>query len=295
MKFNAPPVEERKTSIVEGPGGLPAIHIDNDLAECTIFLYGAHIASFKPKGTSEVLFMSPHSAFEKGVPIRGGIPVCFPWFGKHPHRDDLFLHGLVRTQVWKLERISTGEDKSTTLVLSTCDDETTRTIWPHRFAINLTVSVAHSLTVEIEVRNTDTESFTYEEAFHTYFSVDDVQQCRVEGLEGLQARNRLANEERYIQSGPVTVSDEFVRLFEKVNEDVVLKDSNDTRVIALHHDAFNQVLVWNPGQISGMANPEIAEAWNTFVCVEHANCLDALITLQPQEVHRSSIVISPEK
>lgn len=295
MKLNAPPEKERKTSITNGPGGLPVIHIDNDLAECTIFLYGAHIASFKPKGAPEVLFMSPHGTFKKGTPIRGGIPLCFPWFGKHPHRDDLFLHGLIRTQVWKIEQISTGGDESTTLVLSTRDDETTRTIWPHRFAINLTVHVAQSLTVEMEVRNTDTESFTYEEAFHTYFSVDDVQQCKVEGLEGLQVRNRLANDDRYIQSGPVTVSGEFVRLYERAKKDVVLIDSSREGSIALHHDAFSQVLVWNPGQISGMANPEIAEAWNTFVCVEHANCLDASVTLQPQEVHRSSIEISPEQ
>jgi glucose-6-phosphate 1-epimerase len=273
-------------------GGFPLLTIKNEHAECSLFLHGAHVISFKPKKTTELLFLSPHSLFVKGKPIRGGIPLCFPWFGKHPLREDLPLHGVIRTQMWKLLGITEETDGSTTIVLETHDDEDTRSVWPHRFSIHLTLNVSHSLTMTLEVTNSDEYPFVFEEAFHTYFSVGGLSSCTVEGLDGLTVLDRLKEDQPALHAGPVKISGEFVRVYKNAGLLVELVDPNNSRRILMRQDNLHHVVVWNPGAVAAMKNSEILDSWNTYLCVEHANCLDAAITLHPGETHYSTLSIS---
>lgn len=271
---------------------MPILRISNEHAESSIFTYGAHVASFKPKRADEMLFISPYSKFEEGQPIRGGIPICFPWFGKHETREDLQLHGLVRTKIWDVVGTATEADGSTTVVLSTHDDEYSRSIWPHRFSIQLTVFIAKELTMILEVKNIDDKPFTFGEAFHTYFSVGDLEQCNIIGLNGLQAIDRMKSDTVYVQSGDVKVSGAFTRVYRDAGKHVTLADPVASRSIRMEQDRLRHVVVWNPGEHAAMNNAEILEAYKDFLCVEHANFLDAAIDLNPGETHRSKLVLS---
>ena len=292
MKDGRPSPHGRTVLVDKGPGGLPILRIRNEHAESSIFTYGAHIASFKPKGADDMLFVSPYSKFEEGQPIRGGIPICFPWFGKHKTREDLQLHGLVRTKIWDVVDTATEADGSTTVVLSTHDDELSRSIWPHRFSIQLTVSIAKELTMVLEVKNTDDKPFTFEEAFHTYLSIRDLERCKVMGLEGLHAIDRMKSDSVYVQSGDVKVSGAFTRVYQEVGKHVTLADPVASRSIRMEQDRLRHVVVWNPGEHAAMNNPEVLETYKDFLCVEHANFLDAAINLNPGETHHSKLILS---
>lgn len=275
-----------------GPGHLPVLSIANDYAECTVFLYGAHVASFKPRGAADVLFISPHSLFVEGKPIRGGIPICFPWFGKHSGWEDLFLHGLVRTQMWKLQEATDEADGSTALVLRTCDDEYTRSVWPYRFSLQLTISIAQTLKLVLQVTNADTQAFTFEEGFHTYLSIGSLRECSVSNLDGCTAVDCADSNREYVQTGPVTVSGEFVRIFSGIGPVVTLQDAALRRSIHMEQQNLKQVCIWNPGEVRALENPEVMEVWDTYLCVEHVNCHDGALLLEPGGTHESSIVFS---
>ena len=283
----------RRTAWIDkGLGGLPILRIHNDYAESSMFLYGAHIVSFKPKGTADMLFVSPHSKFEEGQPIRGGIPICFPWFGKHKTREDLQLHGTVRTKIWDVIDTATENDGSTTVVLSTHDDEYSRNIWPHRFSIRLTVSIAKKLTMFLEVKNIDDKPFTFEEGFHTYFSVRDLERCKVTGLDGLHVLDSARPDNKYVQSGDVKVSGEFVRIYRDAGKYVTLADPSASRSIRMEQDQLRHIVIWNPGESVAKNNTEVLEAYKDFLCVEHVNSLDAAIDLNPGQTHYSKLVLS---
>jgi len=276
-------------------GGLPLMHIRNPHAECTLYLYGAHVASYRPRGQSEVLFMSPFSRFEAGLPIRGGIPLCFPWFGAHPSRADLPLHGVVRTKTWQVLSTASLSDGSTQVVLATASDEQTLAVWPHRFSIELTVTVGATLRLELVVENTGESRFEFDEAFHSYFAIDKLEQCRVDGLDGKVALDRRAGDARYRQQGSVTVEGEFVRAFMDAPDAVVLVDSAAGRKVLLKQRNMSAVVVWNPGLHAAMANAEIADSWRRFVCVESANCIDGRLSLESGYAHRSMLEIAVER
>ncbi|MGH0052755.1 MAG: D-hexose-6-phosphate mutarotase [Sphaerochaetaceae bacterium] len=273
-------------------GNLPLLTIQNEHATCSLFLYGAHVSSFKPKDASELLFLSPWSRFEKGQPIRGGIPLCFPWFGSHPDRKDLPLHGVVRTQMWELVETTDMPDGSTTVVLKTHDDEATRAVWPYRFSLQLILNISRYLTLSLRVLNTDIYTFHFEEAFHTYLWVEDPASCQVEGLDGLVMLDRLQDDYTSLHEGPVKVYGEFVRVYNNAGSLVTLVDPKKSRRILLKQENLRHVVVWNPGVRAAMENPEVMDSWKSFLCVEHANCLDASVVLHPGETHHSTLKIS---
>jgi len=275
-----------------GPGNLPFLRVENAFATSTIFTYGAHIASFCPQGGKEVLFMSPHSTYKQGIPLRGGIPICFPWFGKHPNREDLFLHGLVRTQIWEVREVLDAADGSTKIILSTTDDAYTRSIWPHRFSLQLTITVAKVLSLELQVTNTDEQPFSFEEAFHTYFHIGSLPDCFVTGLDGCTVVDRSDGNRTYSQTGSVVVGGEFVRIFEQAGRVVVLHDPVVGRSIRMEQENLKQVFVWNPGEEKAKQNPEILDAWKDFICVEQVNSGTAAVVLEKGRMHQSTLVVS---
>ncbi|SMP39931.1 glucose-6-phosphate 1-epimerase [Sphaerochaeta associata] len=274
------------------PAGLSVLLIENEQARCLVYLQGAHVASFTPNGQGNLLFMSPYSAYEKGKPFRGGIPICFPWFGKHPKRDDLYLHGLVRTKAWELREVNDIADGSTKIILATEDDECTRSIWPHRFSLQLTITVAAFLRLELQVTNADEQPISFEEAFHTYFHIGSLPDCSITGLEGCPVVDRADGNREYSQNGLVFVGGEFVRIFEHAGPVVVLHDPILGRTIRMEQENLKQVFVWNPGDEKARQNPEVLDAWKDFVCVEQVNSGKAAVVLEKGRTHQSTLQIS---
>ncbi|HCO49695.1 MAG TPA: hypothetical protein DIT55_09865 [Spirochaetaceae bacterium] len=278
--------------VEEGNGDFPLLRLHADGGDCSVYPYGAHVASFRPAGREEMLWMSPYSAFEEGKPIRGGIPLCFPWFGKHGSRSDLPLHGFARTRAWYLASTAPLPDGRTRAVFTLGDDESTRALWPFRFRLALAISVGEKLEMELKVRNTGAPAFKYEEAFHTYFRVGDPAACEVRGLDGLGYIDRAHGDARVLQSGAARFVGETVNTYRGARSASELVDHSTGQLIRVEQENMDATVLWNPGAAAGGANPEIREAWNQFVCVESANCLDFAITLSPGESHRAIVRLS---
>ena len=160
--------------IEAGLGSQPKIVVATDQASAEIYLHGAHVTHFQPRDETPVIFLSSTSVFDGHKPIRGGIPLVFPWFGPRADMPALPPHGFARTRPWDLESCDVRPDRSVQIVLTTAQDETTLRLWPHTFSLRLIVIVSDALDVTLEVKNTSQTSFRFEEALHTYLAVADI-------------------------------------------------------------------------------------------------------------------------
>jgi len=273
-------------NIEEGVGGLPLLHVRNSHAECSIYVYGAHVVSFRPRGGEDLLWLSPHSLFREGSPIRGGIPICFPWFGKREGRDDLPLHGFVRTRMWDIESAGNLVDGRTQVVFSVESTDPPAEAWPYRFRLHLSITVGEALEMALAVRNLENLPIVCEDGFHTYFRVGNSGQCEVTGLSGIEYIDRTRGDRRATQQGAARFEGEMVHAFMSVPPVLELADIAGHRRIRIEQIHMNSTLLWNPGERAGAANPEIREAWNQFVCVESADCLGCRLEIPALGYHR---------
>jgi glucose-6-phosphate 1-epimerase len=177
--------------IGEGNGGLPRIQITGSRAEGEIYLHGAQVTSWKPAGHEEVLFLSTKSRWQEGQAIRGGIPICFPWFRTKADDPEAPAHGFVRTKSWQLESI-VEEEPGVVVTMSIESDEQTRRWWPGEFRLVCRAVFGSELTLELTCTNTGITDLRFEEALHTYNRVSDVANLRLQGLD-IARRSRNQN------------------------------------------------------------------------------------------------------
>ena len=160
--------------LAPGAGGLPMLRVDGPTGWAEVYLHGAHVTAWAPRGQESVLWLSGLSRFDESTAIRGGIPVCFPWFGPLAGRPDAPRHGFARTAAWTVDGAD-DDGQDVTVRLALADSDATRgSAWPHPFAALCTVVVGARLTVALEVTSTGDAPVTYEEALHTYLAVADV-------------------------------------------------------------------------------------------------------------------------
>lgn len=278
-----------------GGGGLPLLRIHNAFADCDIYRHGAHVSSFVPRGGRDLLWLSPYSRFEEGMPIRGGIPLIFPWFSEHRTRKDLQLHGFVRIREWNFERAERLADGSTRVSLSTEDDEATRAIWPQRFGLTLDVTVGSELRLELSLRNLSKRDFSCESGFHTYCAVGNAQQCQIVDFDGIDYIDRAHGDARAVQRGPVCFGAETIQAYMRVPERCELDDMLLGRRIRVRQEGLGSVVLWNPGRTRAEANDEIRDSWQRFVCIESTNCLERAITVPARSVWKSAMSLSVGK
>jgi D-hexose-6-phosphate mutarotase len=267
--------------------GLSRFVITNTFAEAVVYLLGAQVTDFRPVDQQPVLWLSPLSPFEKGKAIRGGIPVCWPWFGPHPSRPDLPAHGLARTREWQPLDAAQLSDGRTRLRLRLSDSDETRQAWPHKFDLTLTVTVGPTLDLELSTTNTGDTPFSYTDALHTYLHVSDVRQTQVSGLEGA-AFVHSTRGFRGVQTGPFAFGDEVNNIFVPNRGPVSVFDPVTRRTLNITKSGSLATVVWNPGEASGGAMKDVRAHWGEFVCVEAATCADARIVLLPGSSHTTS-------
>ena len=169
---------------VAGPGDLPFIHIANVHAEAQVSVYGGQVLRFQPHETHrDLLFVSRQATYQTGKAIRGGVPVCWPWFGPDPQALGRPNHGLARTRLWSVADTAALPEGATRLTLVLTDTAETRTVWPHSFELRLEITVGATLRLSLTTRNTGDRPFAITQALHTYFAVGDVAQATVDGLD----------------------------------------------------------------------------------------------------------------
>ncbi len=284
---NAAPPPPLPPSVTEASQGLRSLAICNRHARARIFLQGAHVAEWRPVGHEEGLWTSVRSLFEPGKPIRGGIPICFPWFGPHPTRSDLPPHGFARLLPWTLTGAEDLADGRTRVTLALRSSDETRAIWPHEFALSLSVVVGATLALELAVTNEGTTPISFEEALHTYFSVGDVRRTTVEGLAGATYVDKVDGATRKAQ-GPdsIAFTGETDRVHLGAEGSCAVVDAALGRRIEIGKRGSRTTVVWNPWVAKAARMPDFGDdEWPGMVCVETANAADDRIELAAGQTH----------
>lgn len=278
---------------IDGPGGLPLLHITNSHATVEVFLDGAHVSGYGPAGHRDVLFFSRESGFDQGTPLRGGIPLCAPWFGPGVNGDRAPAHGFFRNVRWEVT--DAQEQDGVTSVTLTLPPAALAQLeaaagWPADAVAQLRVEVGPALTVELTV-TAGKEPLEVETALHSYYGVADVRRIKVTGLEGAQYFDKLSGQTA-TQDGPVTITAETDRVYTSTGT-VVLDDPQLRRRITVGKAGSANTVVWNPWVAKAASLKDLADdEWPMFICLEAANCLDDRLRLEPGQSHSTATIIS---
>lgn len=279
----------------EGTGSLPCIKINNAHAECILSLYGAHVLSIRPTGEPDLLWMSDTSEFEQGKAIRGGIPICFPWFGPHATDSKKPQHGFARLSLWEVKSAQQVKNGSTELVLTLKDNEETMKLWPFLFEAELTVVAGAAFTISLQIKNTGQQTFTYTDALHTYFNISDLTNLQIEGLAGTSWYNGVGTETTVQQEEVLTIAAEENRRYINHETDCVITDLGYQRKINVSKNGSKVTVVWNPYKETAKNIGDMPDdGYKTFICVEAANAYIDAVILEPGQLHTISQTFSVE-
>ena len=278
--------------ICKGNGGLPLIQITGSRAEGEMYLHGAQVTSWKPAGYDQVLFLSTKSRWQEGHAIRGGIPICFPWFRAKADDPKAPAHGFVRTRIWQLESIA-EDDSGVCVSMSIESDEQTRRWWPVEFRLVHRVVFGPELTLELVCTNAGKTALRFEEALHTYNRVADVANVRVQGLDTVHFLDNTESNTAKVQHGDVKIASATDNAFLGTQNKVDLIDPGLRRHIRLEKANSLTTVVWNPWREGGARLGDLGDGeWTQFLCVEVSNILAASVSLAPGEEHKMTAVLS---
>ena len=279
-----------------GAGGMQRARVDGARAEAHVYLQGATVTHFQPRGAAPVLFLSNRAAWAPGRAIRGGVPLIFPWFGPHADNPKAPMHGFARTRPWRLVGSDHGADGVVTVELALEDDDSSRAAWPHAFQLRYRVSVGDALELALEVTNTSPGAFSFEAALHTYLAVGDVRAVAVTGLEHATYIDKVDGMTRKRQGPePLRLTGETDRVFVGTRSRCVVEDRVLTRRLLVDKTGSATTVVWNPwsAKAAGIADLE-PDDWRRMVCVETANAADDAVTLAPGQRHVMTATIRVE-
>jgi D-hexose-6-phosphate mutarotase len=272
-----------------GRGGLPVLRVDGPAARAEIYLHGATVTDWTPRGGEPVLWVSSASRFTHDAPIRGGVPICFPWFGSRDGHPESASHGFARLCEWSLlsAHADTAGDDVTVRLRLTDRDVAAAYAWPHRFEAIYTVVVGSRLSLALTVTNRGDEPVVFQEALHTYLGVRDVRAVEVTGLEGTVFHDQLAVTAAVGgEPGPVRFAGETDRIYLDAGESTTVLDGRTGRSVRIAKSGSATTVVWNPWVAKAAALPDFGDdEWKQMVCVEVCNVGAAAIGLEPGESH----------
>jgi len=281
--------------VVPGHGGLPKVRITTPQAEGEMYLHGAQVTSWKPTGADEVLFVSKHAQWHEGIAIRGGIPICFPWFRAKVDDPKAPAHGFVRTMEWSLVSVS-SEGESVTVVMFTASNDDTRKWWPADFKLVHRVTFGSELKLELTVTNAGTASMRFEEALHAYHKVGQLTDSRVHGLDGLNYLDNTESNREKTQHGDLVITKQTDNAYLNTQGQVEIEDNALKRRICIAKQNSLTTVVWNPWREGTKSLADLGnEEWQQMVCVEASNVLGLAVDLAPGKQHTMSATIRVER
>ena len=286
---------DQRLTFRSGPGGL--LHADVDAAggRASLCLQGAQLTHFQPAAqAAPLLWLSPRARYAAQRPIRGGVPVCWPWFGAHASDASLPLHGYARVAPWELID-SACVDGVVQLTLRMRADDATRLVWPHDTPLELYVEVGDALSLELTTINADEVPVKLGEALHAYFTIGDVEQVEVLGLADTRYLDKTQGFAEARQSGPLRIAGETDRVYLDTEARCSIVDPLLQRRVVIDKSGSSSTVVWNPGEQRAADMADIGSAhWRGMLCVESANALANALTLQPGELHTLAVRYSAE-
>jgi glucose-6-phosphate 1-epimerase len=272
----------------DGVEGLVRAVISTPAADADLYLQGAHIAHWTPRGQRPVLFVSSKSLFATGKAIRGGVPIIFPWFGPREDGQPGPAHGFARTMGWTIEGAKVSNDGKVEITLGLVPNDATRGFIAADFHLRYRVTVGSELEMELETRNNGNAHFTFEEALHTYLAIGDVHQASVSGLEGTTYIDKTDGFKRKkLGSESLRIAKETDQVHIDAKAACVLHDPVWNRRIIVEKNGSDSTVVWNPWieKTKGMADMA-ADGWKDMLCIETANVADNAVHLAPGASHK---------
>ncbi|MGA9564406.1 MAG: D-hexose-6-phosphate mutarotase [Candidatus Korobacteraceae bacterium] len=287
-RFGIPGIAE----VAAGNGGLPKIAITSRVATGEIYLHGAHVTAWRPVGAEEVFFVSSQSRWENGKAIRGGIPICFPWFGDKADDPKAPAHGFVRTKSWQLDSI-VGTGSTVAVTMSTASDVSTKPWWPADFLLKFCAIFGSELVLELTVTNTGSSSVRFEEALHSYHNVGDVRTARINGLDSVHYLDKTDEYREKVQTGDVTITAETDRVYLDTQSKVELLDPVLQRRTNVQKENSLTTVIWNPWEKKANSMSDLGEGeWTRMLCVETSNVLGYAVEVAPGQQHVMRAVLS---
>jgi len=263
-----------------------ALHYKNPttekMARVDLCLQGAHICSYKPDAETELLWMSQTAKFEQGKAIRGGIPICWPWFGAHwSDPKDQPQHGFARTSQFELID-SQADDNATQVCL-----ELGQQAEPyHSLQMQVEVRLSDSLSIQIKTKNLGEQAIEVGAALHTYLAVSHIDKIAIPELQGLQYKDKTKGFELFSQEAPFHIDQETDRVYLNPPSSVKLADSGFNHQMNIESWGNTDLVLWNPWVEAAKAMTDFDnEGYLSMVCIEPANALDNRVLLQPGEMY----------
>lgn len=279
---------------LSGPGGLPVAALRNDFGEVAIALNGAHVLNYQTADGTSVLWRSQQSHYQAGKPIRGGVPLCWPWFGPHPIDPSKPSHGFARTSQWDLlnvDRSVPGGGSAVEFGLS--DSSGSRRLWPYGFTLRYRVSlIPGALRLELTTINSGSEAFTISAALHSYFGVPSIDSVKILGFDGCCYLDQLAGLSEQRQSGPVSFTGEVDRIYTNAPRRTEIVASSSGPRIEVESEGSRSSVIWNPWIAKARRMPDFGdEEYREMVCLETANAGPDSISLETGETHTLAATI----
>lgn len=273
-------------------GGHPVVRIATEKCLGAIHVHGAQVTSWKPSGAAEVIFLSSKASFAEGKAIRGGIPICFPWFRAKAGDAKAPQHGFARTRLWNLDAIHNVSD-GVLVAMSIASDAATRELWPYDFRAQLSATFGTTLEMEFAVTNTGASPFRFEEALHTYHAVGDVRKAGVRGLDGAPYLDNTDSNREKQQAGDVVLNSATDRAYLNAQNALELGDPVLNRRIHIAKRNSRTTVIWNPWEEAAKKMSDMGDhEWQKMFCAEAANILSNAVELAPDETHAMSVSIS---
>jgi D-hexose-6-phosphate mutarotase len=272
------------------PLGGPVVELAGPAGTAVVALQGAQLLSWQPAGHAPVIWLSPVERLGTEKPVRGGTPVCWPWFGAHPSDRSQPAHGFVRTRIWTVTRAGvTTEGAWLELTYQTGAADAVH--WPHQATATLRITLDRQLSLTLRTDNTGSTAFTLTQALHTYFSIGDIGDLAITGFETELYLDTLTTAPRQLQTGPITFAGEVDRIYDAHSQPASIIDTRLRRRITITTDGSRSAVVWNPwiakaARLGDLGPGDTGQGgWRQFVCVETTNAgLDA-VTVVPGHAH----------
>ena len=279
-------------TLEQSPLGGPVLRLENDRGVALVALQGAQLIGWTPAGHEPVIWLSPVERLanppENPKPVRGGTPICWPWFATHPADPSKPMHGFVRTRQWTIDRV----ERSATAIRVTFSIATTeadKALWPGEASLEFAVTLGDELTLALTTRDTGPDAFSLTQALHTYFAVSDISNVSVEGFDGQSYTDKLHANARKQQAGAITFAAEVDRVYDAHEGAASITDSGLKRRIEITKSGSRSSVVWNPwidkcNRLGDMGQ----DGYRGMVCVETCNAGTDIVHISPTVSHTIS-------
>lgn len=278
---------DNSLSFVNGKGDIPVVVIKNRYASATISLQGAQLLSWIPAGEEDVIWLSEDATFAVGKSVRGGVPICWPWFGAHESNKKFPSHGFARTTPWQVLSTDALADGNTRISFTTQPTADNVEMWPANTTVQFQLTIGRKLELELITHNNGDQPITISQALHTYFKVGDVSKLKLHGLDDTDYLDKTDNLKRKHQRGPVTINEEVDRIYLDTTSDCVIEDKVLKRNIIIVKCGSHSTVVWNPWQELANKMGDLGEqGYKKMLCVESCNAAEDAVLVEPGKAHQ---------